>query len=514
MRERALSSINSALSFIASKSYSKAIQELEKLKAHVAATPVFIEVNKLLGQAAQAGGNLEQRKVVILPIIEKILEHNKAHPNEYEILYALGACYGRIDDYENSLHFYKAAIEAHPDFPEAINNMGYCYYKMAKNQNDLETARRCLHKALEMTPDSQKSLTLTNLCATYVSNHTPDEAITIHKTIERLDPNFKINHNNYAMALLEKGKWDEAWDWYDFREDGRASTGRFEGIPVWNGREGQCLIVFGEQGIGDEIMFGSCLEDAAINNHLIFDCHPRLMEIWRESFPWMNIYGTRKDEDVGWLRNYRPTAKIALASLPKFFRRTRESFPGKPYLRSSRRLMALYREYLFSQSPESSRKFIGISWKGGTPHTHAHYRHIPLENWAPFLSKFKNTVFVSLQYHGDAEAEVEAFKKNHPDIPMLHFSDVMKDYEHTVALVSALDFVVSVPQSVVHAAGALGIQTYQLVPHRSMWQMGPIGENMPWYACVENVWQEKDFEWDEVFERTLDKILTNHLKWF
>jgi hypothetical protein len=105
-------------------------------------------------------------------------------------------------------------------------------------------------------------------------------------------------------------------------------------LPEWDGTPGKKVLIYGEQGIGDEIMFASMLPDAMRDcREVILDCHPRLVSLFEKNFG-VKCYGTRKEPGAEWLAAEKPDAMIAIGSLGKFYRRTRASFPGTSYLKA------------------------------------------------------------------------------------------------------------------------------------------------------------------------------------
>ena len=70
-------------------------------------------------------------------------------------------------------------------------------------------------------------------------------------------------------------------------------------LPEWDGSPGKTVIVYGEQGIGDEIMFASLLPEMIRDcKQVIFDCHKKLHRLFAASFPMIDIYPTREDENI------------------------------------------------------------------------------------------------------------------------------------------------------------------------------------------------------------------------
>ena len=239
-------------------------------------------------------------------------------------------------------------------------------------------------------------------------------------------------------------------------------------------------------------MFASILPDIIKNNTIILDCHSRLMDLFRNSFPEITVYATRKALCVDWAKNHKIDSKLAIGSLAKFFRKDKKDFPGTPYLKADPILIKKMKSRLEALS---SRPKIGLSWKGGIGITNKAHRTIPLNTFKPLFDF--DVDFVSLQYHCNAQHEADVFNEANGKTIINHWQDVVEDYDLTAALISNLDLIISVPQSVVHLAGSLGIKTYQICPVKALWQMGVYGEDAPWYKCVKNYWQLIDGRWED-----------------
>ncbi len=71
---------------------------------------------------------------------------------------------------------------------------------------------------------------------------------------------------NRGLALLANGDYARGWDDYEMRNARRGTGERAFPFPAWQGdelRAGASLLVFAEQGLGDEIMFASCVPESA-----------------------------------------------------------------------------------------------------------------------------------------------------------------------------------------------------------------------------------------------------------
>jgi ADP-heptose:LPS heptosyltransferase len=202
--------------------------------------------------------------------------------------------------------------------------------------------------------------------------------------------------------------------------------------------------------------------------------------------------------DLKWPEKYPFVAKTPIGSLAKYYRTSDKDFSEKPYIKVNDEVKTRIGERVKALG---NKMKIGISWQGGAVNTNRKERTIPLHLWTDLLGF--DADFISLQYDKDAEHEVLQSGLN-----IHHWPDILTntDYEETAGLVANLDLVISVPQSVVHLAGAMGIPTWQLCPYNHMWQMGVYGEDMPWYQSVKNIWQDSTCRWESVLETTKERL--------
>jgi tetratricopeptide (TPR) repeat protein len=426
------------------------------------------------------------------------------------LLFYLAAVQMKKRHYALAAILFREVIKRQPKFIEAINNLGYCL----KETTQIKEARDAFKESAELSLKSdldakEKANYLSNLGSTYIANGTPEKAIEILDKALTFNPDDIESNWNRGLAYLEKGDYVKGFKGYEWGKRIESTKNRNyskEGITqFWDGTKGKVVAVFGEQGIGDEIMFASMLPDLMNDCKLvILDAHPRLMDIFRRSFPDIPVYGTRKDKEFVW-PPFHPNidAKLSIGSLGKFYRKSAEDFPRKPYLKADPVIVAKYRDRLASMSDKPK---IGISWKGGTKLTGVNNRFIKLDSWLPIFESV-DADFISLQYSDDAEKHVTKFEEKYPH-EIHHWPDTLADYDETAGLVMNLDLIISVPQSVVHLAGALGTPTWQLCPKKALWQMGAYGQDMPWYYCVKNFWQDEGEDWQTVINTVANELCT------
>ena len=80
------------------------------------------------------------------------------------------------------------------------------------------------------------------------------------------------------------------------------------------------ILVWSEQGIGDEIMFANTLPELVENSaSVLLECSERLVPIFRRSFEGMHVF-SREDTPSPEIKNFNADVQIPLGSICKFYR--------------------------------------------------------------------------------------------------------------------------------------------------------------------------------------------------
>jgi hypothetical protein len=345
---------------------------------------------------------------------------------------------------------------------DILSNLGLAYKYSGQHEKALEY----MNLALKDNPSAE---TLNSYAGLHICVGTPEISLKYADKALEQRPEYEMAHWNKAMSLLELGRWDQAWDEH---EHGFAAHMRIrrniDDKPYWDGTEGKTIAVYGEQGLGDEIMFASMLTDLMAKNNVILECHPRLKTLFEKAFPEVPIYGTRDQKEITWHNGHEIDYSVSIGSLGKWYRRSRESFPGTPYLTAD----AL---------PRGDKFRVGISWTGGRKPGRVVVRSIPLSWWGPILDT-PDVEFVSLQYT-DCESDLQMMTAQGYDIKVMDEYVKADDYYETAKLVASCDLVISIATSVYHLAGALGVPAWVMTPNKPAWREQVQG-GMPFYRSV------------------------------
>jgi tetratricopeptide (TPR) repeat protein len=411
----------------------------------------------------------------------------------------LGIVLQHAGAYIQAQECFEKSILLAPEFPEALHNYGL----LLRDLGQPEAAVDMLIRALELKPDY--GLAHANLGVAYQDLGYVEEALLAFDRALALEPTCADIRVTKAQLLLSLGRFREGWIENEHRLSVRGSPrGRFP-FPQWDGCDlkGGRLLVYSEQGLGDEIMFASCLPDLLRTvDQCVIECDPRLESTFRRSFPQAMVVGNRFKKVTSWLRELPPIDwQVAIGSLPQFFRNDSSEFPvHSGYLLPDPRRVECVNDRL--ERIGRGLK-IGLSWRGGTTKTNEYLRSIPLLEWKQILRQ-TGVHFVNLQYT-DCSEEVSNVS-NSLGVKIHQWKEALEDYEETIALVSSLDVVITVCTALAHLAGALGRPTWVLVPCAPGWRYMREGDQMLWYPSVRLFRQKKPLQWESVINEISSEL--------
>lgn len=402
-------------------------------------------------------------------------------------------CLVQLGCFDEALKALQDVVVRQPTSAQARNYLGFVQQKM----HDPQAALRSYELALEMGITDADLFN--NMAIVLQELGRVDEASCFYDRAleEYTDPKLKgLPKFHKTLARLLCGDF-RAWPDYEIRLESEGLARRSRKFPRWSGGDlaGRTLLVYGEQGLGDEIMFASCLPDViARARHCVIECAPKLEDLFRNSFPEATVYASTPEKKIPLhMDTVKVDAEVPIGSLPLYFRRNLEEFPSRQnYLQAVPEHVALWKDRL-SQLGHGLK--VGISWRGGTYKTGSPLRSIDLGRLLPILGS-ENARFVSLQYTG-VDAEISEFQECH-GIVIEQWPEAIIDYAQTAALVSALDLVISVCTSVIHLGGALGKPVWVMTPYSPEWRYGLSGDTMPWYSSVRLFRQPAFGQWEPV----------------
>lgn len=280
-----------------------------------------------------------------------------------------------------------------------------------------------------------------------------------------------------AMLLMGMGRLKEGFEAYEVRLDPEMPEAMRVVVdaPRWDPAatdiRGKRLLVVGEQGIADEMVFGTCLPDVieAVGpaGKVFIAVEPRLVDLYQRSFPTAVVGGHRAVRIEGRLHRYCPfmeevaeregkaDAWTPMAALLAQYRTELSAFPDRDgYLTADPDKVARWKGELETLGPGFK---VGLHWKSLIL-TGVRARYFSsFERWRPVLTT-PGCVMVNLQC-GDVSEDLAAAEAAGVRIwtPPMNLKD---DLDDLAAISCALDLVIGPGIAGTNLAAASGARTW------------------------------------------------------
>jgi len=410
-------------------------------------------------------------------------------PASADALIALGQAIGQRkgpEDVTSGLALLDQAISIEPDNAEA-----WLYRAaMLRDKGQEDAALASLEKAISLSdsfaePCYDKGILLSE-------RGEIGEALESYSLAIARRPDFPDAHVNRGLILLTLGDFTHGWSELEYRW--RSKENDLKPIvttaPLWTATpSNRALLLWGEQGIGDQILYSSILPELAEfpqKKYVALD--RRLIPLFARSMPGFEFTDLAQVTDAMGFAEQLP-----LGSLPRYFRPSKESFVAArhPFLFADPQRVAELRRKI-----ERSGKLVcGVSWSSNRKSIGVQ-KSIDLAQMLTALASDR-LHFVNLQY-GDTAAERELVQSRHGiTVQNLDEVDNFNDIDGLAALIQACDIVVSTSNSTVHLAGALGKETLQLLPfgRARLWYWSEFDGRNLWYPAVHLFGQSSPGDW-------------------
>jgi tetratricopeptide (TPR) repeat protein len=393
----------------------------------------------------------------------------------------------------------RRCIALEPDWAEAHSTLG----AILRDSGEFEAAVASCQKALAIAPRYHGAYV--NLAVSLKGMGRISDAIGALDRALEIEPQNAATRFNRALMLLASGDLASGWAEYEWGlVSGNRKPQRPFTQPRWSGQPlaGKTILVWGEQGVGDEMFFASVVPEVAqAASACILECEPRLVSLFARSFPNVRVVPRTAPPHPETLRA-DIDFQIAAGSLPALLRTSLASFPQRGYMVPDAGRMAFWRNRLQKLGAGIT---VGVCWRSKL-RTDVRDRHYTtLEELRPVLH-VAGARFVNLQYD-ECEAELQTARQE-SGVPIANFSgiDLMNGLDEVAALISALDLVISVDTAVAAMAGALGKPLWQLTLFDS--DCGTLGTDyIPWWPQARVFRREPDHRnWDPVIRQVANEL--------
>jgi len=413
----------------------------------------------VLGQALHDMGRLKSAEAALLRSIEL------GHANDAHVLTVLGNNYRWLGEMDLALDALRRAYECSDKNPGATSNVAIALTQMGRS----------------------------------------DEALEYHRLAVTRGPDSRTWRANLGYAELTAGILPDGWESWEFglgTPDARGSE-RNTGVPRWTPSDpGSRVLCYREQGVGDEILFASCLPDlAAVSGDVVYEADSRLVSLFARSFPECEVrpqsFGLDRSETLSDFDRAIPAG-----SLPVHFRRTADRFPAgrRSYLVADPDRVDRWRDTLGARPGLR----VAFAWRSKvkTAERRVEYTNL-VGDWEPLLT-IPGVQWVSVQYD-DCERELAlAERKFGVRIHRSDDVDYLDDFEEVSAILTACDLVVAPRNAVAMLAGALGCPTIVM---GNRWDWSDLGtDTLPWFPSTELVFRHLGEEWAPVIDKAAARV--------
>jgi len=324
-------------------------------------------------------------------------------------------------------------------------------------------------------------------------------AIRCYRRALRVKPSSLVAQSNMGLCLLAIGEFSEGWNLYEtrFSYDGFRAWSAYQfRYPQWDGvtdLRDKRIALWAEQGLGDALQFCRFASRLADNGAVItIVAHAALHRILSSLQGVLSV------------SSEPPTHQdfhFPLMSLPRIFGITTDTIPfaSRPYLAANSADVAEWRSEIINTAAPR----VGLVWRAGAI-SKIPGRNLDIRALAD-LSGLGIT-FICLQK--EVTAEERAFLQSSKDIVVLDREQ--RDFADTAAIIDSLDLVISVDTSVAHLSGALGKETWVLLPKVCDWRWMVERVDSPWYSSARVLRQQNQGDWSTVITQLRQMLVARY----
>jgi hypothetical protein len=287
-----------------------------------------------------------------------------------------------------------------------------------------------------------------------------------------------------SLMYLQVNRFPEGWKNLDARwksnkfDSARLKTSK----PNWFPGKGKDLLVWSEQGVGDQILYCSMLNTVLEDvDDLLVMADARLIPLLERGMPHINF--CPQNVKVKGIDSQIPMGSIGghYIAVADDIPRTR----SVGYLKSDAERVAALRAKLGISDTDF---VVGLSWESAAPKIGDH-KSVPLPEIANELFAIPNVRVISLQYTNPFKQIYDYEAETGNRIEIVPSIDNRNDLDGLAALIDCCDVVVSVSNATAHLSGALNKPTL-LLNGNKLWfwgntkYVGPYYSESLWYPSV------------------------------
>jgi tetratricopeptide (TPR) repeat protein len=437
---------------------------------------------------AQAYNNLGQIYQELKKSDAAVANYDKAihlQPDFAEAYCLRGDALTELKQLDAAIESYNKAIAIKPAFVEAFCNRGKALLACML----LDAAVDSFNQAIAAKPDSAE--VFSNRGNAQQGLNQLSDAINSYNTAIALKPDWAEAYWNKAIALLLTGELQAGWELYEWRWKTQKAGSKAHNFvqPLWLGTESlvdKTILLHSEQGYGDTIQFCRYATAVlALGAQVVLEAPLSLLPLLQGLDDAIVL--VEKGKQLPDFDFHCP-----LLSLPFAFKTKLDTIPALPaYFHSDKEKVRLWSNRL---GPKTTPR-IGLVWSGSTVHKNDHNRSLTLAQLVEHLPKSYRYICLQKEQREVDKAALQA----HPHVEF--YGNELNDFVDTAALCDLMDVIISVDTSVAHLAGALGKQTWILLPFSPDWRWLLNRTDSPWYPSVRLYRQDTIGDWSTILQR-------------
>jgi len=322
---------------------------------------------------------------------------------------------------------------------------------------------------------------------TFMEHHRYEDALPFLEEIMILCPNNRDGFAEYLKCLWSLGQHKNFWTIYENRRrffDNLVIYERIFGTAnMWDGEsslDGKTILVYGEQGAGDQIQFVRYLPylKEKYNCRIILNCSQSLEPVFRQ----LNFVDHLLPKEETFL-SYKPLefdVHYPLMSLPRclgLWEPVPELFlkaPGKAELFDPGKKKV---GFVFTANPRS----FGSSWRSIEPQAIRHILHPDVQYY---------------NLHHEQRCEING---------VVDLCDSINNFGDLANYVELMDQIITIDSALLHLAGCMGKETLALIPSRADWKWDD-EKTTPWYRSVQLAHQKASWNWSRLLHEALNFV--------
>ena len=506
---------------------------LQSYDRALALAPEFADAWVNSGVALQELTQWERALQCYAKALQVAPDHANAHSNQGVALHALGQhlaalasceravalqpCAARhhynlanvlreLERFEDAIAAYDRAIALQPQYVQALSNRGVALQKIG----DLQGAIASYDRAIGL--DANAAHPHYNRGNALHEQQALDAAVASYDQALRAQADYPEAHWNKSLTLLLAANYEQGLPLYEWRWHPRNQSLNRPAVSSapWLGHEdirGKTLLLHAEQGLGDTLQFcRHAPQLAAMGAKVVLEVPKPLHRLLQglEGVDQLVLQSTpSQDTQRPGFDLHCPLMSLPLALMNHA--RAHTPHATAPWLGDARgaylspdaalkqaweaRLAAAEATQPAASAGSARAPRVGLVWRGSPTHANDAQRSLPLPTLLQHLPTGHHYVSLQKEVGADDAAALRAHGQ------LLHFGPALSDFAMTAALVACLDLVVCVDTAVAHLAGALGKETWVLLPFVPDWRWQLGRRDSPWYPRMRLYRQHQRGDW-------------------